>query len=345
MPELEAGPETGPHAGPDIGPTADRPIIALHGVPVDDGASRPGAGLGPAALRIAGLAARLEELGHRVTDHGDILLDGLSAYLVPPSRSASDYATSPRARQEAVLALARRTSAQACASLAAGALPVFLGGDHSLSMGSVAGVARYCQTVGRPLFVLWLDAHADFNTPDISPSGNPHGMVLALLCAEPAFAADVDASWHAPLNPENVTILGARSLDREERNLLAARGVDVVDMRLIDEWGVTAPLRRLLERVAAAGGHLHVSLDADVMDPGLAPGVGTPVPGGLTYREAHLVMELLHDSGLVGSLDLVELNPILDHAGRTADLLVDLAGSLFGRRILERPPARHRSGG
>lgn len=321
-----------------------RAIVALHGVPVDDGAGRPGAGLGPAALRIAGLVARLEELGHTVTDHGDVMPDGLTSYLVPPSRSAADYAMSPRPRQEAVLALARRTSALAYASLEAGAFPVFLGGDHSLSMGSVAGVARYCRAAGRPLFVLWLDAHADFNTPDISPSGNPHGMVLALLCAEPAFATEVHDSWHAPLQPENVTILGARSLDREERDLLAARGVDVVDMRFLDEWGVTAPLRHLLERVAAAGGHLHVSLDADVMDPGLAPGVGTPVPGGLTYREAHLVMELLHDSGRVGSLDLVELNPILDHAGRTADLLVDLAGSLFGRRILERPSADGRSG-
>ncbi|WP_051356345.1 arginase [Azorhizobium doebereinerae] len=313
-------------------PGAHRPPLALHGVPLDIGAGRRGASLGPAALRLAGLAGHLTELGHRVADMGDARIDDGTALLIP-APALADAA----ARHETVMAYARCISDRAQGSLAGGALPVFLGGDHSLSMGSVAGVARHCAATGRPLFVLWFDAHADFNTPDISPSGNPHGMSLALLCGEPQFSGVISPSWHAPVEAGHVTILGARSIDRDERRLLAERGVEVADMRMIDETGIAGPLRRVLERVGEAHGHLHVSFDLDVMDPSLAPGVGTPVPGGLTYREAHLAMEMLHDSGLVGSLDLVELNPMLDLAGRSADLLVDLTGSLFGRRIVDRP--------
>ena len=215
-----------------------------------------------------------------------------------------------------------------------GSRPIFLGGDHAISMGSVAGLARHCRAAARELFVLWIDAHGDFNTPETSQTGNLHGMVLALLCGEPVLPTD--DSWFAPIDPRNVAILGARSLDRDERNLLAARGVQIIDMRTIDEFGVVAPLRRFLTRVSHANGHLHVSLDLDAMDPAIAPGVGTPVPGGLSFREAHLVMELLHDSGVVGSLDLIELNPFLDHAGTSARLLVDLTASLFGQQIIER---------
>jgi arginase len=203
-------------------------------------------------------------------------------------------------------------------------------------MGSVNGVARYAREAGRELFVLWLDAHADFNTPATSPSGNMHGMSAALLAGEPGLEAVFGNEPRAPIEPRQLHLFGVRSLDRGERELLRARGINVIDMRLIDEFGVGVLLRRVLDKVAAAKGLLHVSLDVDFMDPSLAPGVGTTVPGGATFREAHLVMELLHDSGLVASLDVVELNPFLDVRGRSALLLVDLIDSLFGRQIIER---------
>ena len=297
-------------------PEPRRPQVDLYGVATDAGASTRGAGMGPEALRIAGLTEVLGDLGHGITYHGDFRLPGTGK------------------RQAEVLALAARTSEAAKRSLDAGRLPVFLGGDHSLSMGTVSGVAQHCEAAGKDVHVLWIDAHADFNTPGISPSGNLHGMPLALLCGEPEFGDAFGGAWRGQVDPRNVTIFGARSIDREERQLLADRGITVIDMRRIDEVGVVALMRQVL--MQAAGGHLHVSLDVDVMDPSLAPGAGTLVPGGLTYREAHLIMEMLHDSGLVGSLDIVELNPFLDHAGQSARLLVALAASLFGRQIMAR---------
>jgi len=197
-------------------------------------------------------------------------------------------------------------------------------------------VARHCAAAGRELFVLWFDAHGDFNTPGISASGNLHGMALAMLCGEDEFDDAFGGAWRMAVDAANVTLFGTRSIDAAERLLLDERGVEVIDMRTIDELGATVPIRRMLERIADSGGQLHVSLDIDAMDPTFAPGVGTTVAGGLTYREAHLVMETLHDSGLVGSADIVELNPFLDHAGRSATLLVDLAASLFGRQIMSR---------
>ena len=294
--------------------------LGLVGAPIDFGAGRTGARMGPDALRVAGLTTRLNSLGHAVRDDGNLLID-------------NDHVTD---RLGSAVDVARRLSAKTYEMMAEGLCPVILGGDHALSMGSVAGVARATQERGQPLHVLWIDAHADYNTPSISPSGNPHGMSLALLCGEQEFAPFIDSSWHAQVDPYAVTIFGARSIDRAERALLRERGVDVVDMRLIDEMGAGALMRQAIERAAHAGAHLHVSFDVDVLDPTLAPGVGTTVPGGLTFREAHLIMEMLHDSGLVGSLDVVELNPFMDHAGRSAELLVDLVGSLFGQQIFDR---------
>jgi arginase len=216
-------------------------------------------------------------------------------------------------------------------------MPVFLGGDHSLSMGSVNGVARHAAETGRELFVLWLDAHADFNTPASTPSGNMHGMSAAFLCGEAGFEEVFGDEPRRPIDPANLHLFGIRSIDRDERNLLVARGIDVVDMRLIDEHGASVLIRRVLERIASRDGLLHVSFDLDALDPALAPGVGTDVPGGLTYREAHLVMEMLFESGLVASLDIVELNPYLDDRGRSARLAVDLVSSLFGRQVFVRP--------
>ncbi len=295
--------------------------IALIGAPIEVGTSEPGALMGPAALRTAGLVRALSDLGHAVTDHGDVVPDG------PPGRRGLD----------AVAAWTRALSRTVEDALGAGAVPLTVGGDHSLSLGSIDGVMRHAAREGRPLFVLWLDAHADFNTLETSPSGNVHGMPLAALCGEPGFPRLFAEPAPPPLAPTDVHLFGLRSIDAGERALVAARRVGVTDMRTIDEFGVVAPLRRILEHVSARRAHLHVSFDIDFLDPSLAPGVGTTVPGGATFREAHLIMEMLHDSGLVRSLDIVELNPFLDERGRSARVLVELAASLFGRRILDRP--------
>ena len=306
--------------------------IDLFGIPSDAGASCRGCGMGPEALRVAGLTETLATLGHTVNDRGDITWSGRPLGGTPWRLSDE--------RKAEVIALARQSSEQALAALRNRHMPVFIGGDHSLSMGTISGVARHCAAIGKPLFVLWVDAHGDFNTPATSETGNIHGMPLALLCGEPDFGAEFDGDWRGAVDARNVTIFGARSIDRPERQLLEQRGVDVIDMRRIDEMGVVALMREVLERVTAVGGHLHVSFDVDVVDPSLAPGAGTPVAGGLTFREAHLVMEMIHDSGAMGSLDIVELNPFLDHAGMSARLLVDLAASAFGRQIMPRQANR-----
>ena len=302
------------------------PRVDLFGVATDAGAGARGVAMGPEALRIAGMPEMLAELDRAFVDHGDIR--------VARQKAGSDPWQIAAARKAEVLALAAETSGRAFDSLATGGMPVFLGGDHSLSMGTVSGVARHGLKAGKDVHVLWIDAHTDFNTPGISPSGNLHGMPLALLCGEPEFGDAFGGAWRGTVDPRNVTIFGARSIDRDERNLLADRGVEVVDMREIDETGVVAQMRQVIER--AEDGHLHVSFDVDSMDPSIAPGTGTPVPGGLTYREGHLIMEMLHDSDLVGSLDIVEVNPYLDRQGETARLAVALIASLFGRKIMTR---------
>lgn len=222
------------------------------------------------------------------------------------------------------------------ASLNAGELPITLGGDHSVAMGSVSAAARHAAASGRRLVLLWLDAHADFNTPGTTPSGNLHGMPVAFLTGDPILRTLIGERRFPPLSPSDVHLFGLRSIDRDERAALAAAGVACADMRLIDEHGVSALMRRVLAPLDPATTHLHVSLDLDLIDPSLAPGVGTPVAGGLTWREAHLIMELIHESGLMRSLDVVELNPFLDERGRTAHLAVDLVESLFGKTVLAR---------
>ena len=317
-------------------PGPGRPSLALIGAPVDIGAGRRGCAMGPAALRIAELTRALADLGLAVTDRGDVAPD-------PPCPDIADHPEFARAPAAAAIAgWLRAIDRATAAAFRDGALPILLGGDHALSMGSVNAAARAARDAGRPLFVLWLDAHADFNTPATSPSGNMHGMSTAFLCGDPGF--DGLLPDRVPIDPSRLHLLGIRSIDREERELLAGRGVDVADMRLVDEWGVAVLLGRVLDRVAAAGGHLHVSLDVDFLDPTIAPGGGTLVRGGATFREAHLAMEILADSGLVTSLDLAELNPFLDERGTTALLLVDLVASLFGRRVVDRPTAAARAG-
>jgi arginase len=325
-------------------PDAGRRIAVL-GAPIEIGASQRGTLMGPAALRTAGLLTLLEGLGLAVRDYGDLgigevvdpgigkVADDGSGEVAHPAAAAPENARHYHEIQRWIRALSTRAYGLA----RSGAIPIFLGGDHSLSMGSVNGVARHWQERGRELFVLWLDAHADYNTPATTITGNMHGMSAAFLCGEPGLDQLLGGDPRASIEPDRIELFGVRSIDKLERQLLRQRRVSVADMRAIDEFGVGVLIRRIIDRVRARGGILHVSFDVDFLDPYLAPGVGTTVPGGATYREAHLVMELLHDSGLVGSVDIVELNPFLDERGRTARTAVELIGSLFGSEITDRP--------
>lgn len=302
--------------------------IVLVGAPVDEGAGQRGCLMGPDAYRTAGLQETLQELGHSVVDHGNLSPAEVGS-LIPPNRILRNY--------RAYVAWTRALH-QKAAELGEGpGFPIYLGGDHAMAAGTVSGQARAAAALGRPLFVLWLDAHSDFHTLDSTASGNLHGTPLAFLCGLPGFDDLLGSPLEHTLKPQNVEILGVRSIDDAERNLLVSHGVGVSDMRRIDEEGIGTLLKPFLERVRAENGLLHVSLDVDFLDPSIAPAVGTTVPGGATFREAHLVMEMLHDSGLVTSLDLVELNPFLDERGKTARLMVELTGSLFGRRVFDRP--------
>jgi arginase len=285
--------------------------------------------MGPAALRTAGLATLLDTLGFEVHEYGDLsVTDTLDLRDTPP-----DNANHYREIQRWTRVLSRRGYEAA----ATGAIPIFLGGDHSLSMGSVNAMARYWQEKGRKLFVLWLDAHADYNTPATTITANMHGMSAAFLCGEPGLEGLLGDEPRAPIAPDRLELFGTRSIDKLEKDLIRARCIRVADMRQIDEFGVAVLIRRFIERVKESDGVLHVSFDVDFLDPCVAPGVGTTVPGGATYREAHLIMELLHDCGLVRSVDIVELNPFLDERGRTARTAVELIGSLFGQQITDRP--------
>ncbi|MFN4099161.1 MAG: arginase [Pararhodobacter sp.] len=295
----------------------------LIGAPVDSGQRRPGCLMGPAAYRTAGLAGVLEGLGHKVTDLGDVACQPIAGSVANPAVH----------HLPETLGWTKALAEAGEAAMAQG-MPVFLGGDHSLSLGSVAGMAAAAQKAGRPLFVLWLDAHSDFHTPLTTDSGNLHGTPVAYLAGRdfPGFPP-----FPAPVPAQNICLFGIRSVDGAEHAALLEHEIAINDMRVLDERGVVAPLREFLELVEAAEGLLHVSLDVDFLDPVVAPAVGTTVPGGATFREAHLVMELLHESGLVTSLDLVELNPFLDERGRTAHLMVDLVGSLMGKKVFDRP--------
>ena len=302
--------------------------IALVGAPVDEGAGQKGCVMGPDAFRTAGLATTLEALGHSVVDHGNLDRAEIGP-VYPPNPVLKDF--------PAYVAWTRSLHAKAAELGTSPVFPIYMGGDHAMAAGTVSGQAAAAAELGRPLFVLWLDAHSDFHTLDSTDSGNLHGTPLAFACGLPGFDALLGAPLRHTVKPENVEILGVRSIDAAEREMLISRGVGVSDMRRIDEYGIATLLRPFLDRVREANGLLHVSLDVDFLDPEIAPAVGTTVPGGATFREAHLVMEMLHDSGLVTSLDLVELNPFLDERGKTARLMVDLTGSLFGRRVFDRP--------
>jgi arginase len=297
----------------------------LLGAPVQEGAGRLGCDRGPAALRAAGLASALEYLGHPVVDAGD---------LAPARGRAISHGNAAIKALPAIVAWTESIAA-ATYRLSANGMPIVLGGDHSLAAGTLSGFSRRAAELGREFFVLWLDAHPDFHTLDSTRSGNLHGVPMAYATGRPGFSG-VFPRLHAPVKAENICMMGIRSVDPAERAALSSTGVVVHDMRAIDERGVAPLLEPFLRRVAATRGLLHVSFDVDFLDPGIAPGVGTAVPGGATFREAQLVMEMLRDSGLVASLDLVELNPSLDERGRTVSLIVDLVAGLMGRAVMAR---------
>ena len=296
--------------------------ITLLGLPIGEGAGAPGCAMGSAALRTAGLPRALRDLGHAVIDGGDLSPAEIGAAHANP-------AIHDLAACAGWIEAARRTAPP-------GGTAVFLGGDHMMSACTLPLMAARASARGRPLHVLWLDAHSDFHDLESTESGNLHGTVAAYATGRPGFGAFPPVAH--PVAPEDVLMLGLRSVDARERGRLTRAGVRVHDMRAVDEHGVAAPVRAFLDR--AAGADVHVSLDVDFLDPSIAPAVGTTVPGGATFREAHLIMELLHDSGHVTSLDLAELNPMLDERGRTARMAVDLAASLFGRTVLDRDTRR-----
>jgi arginase len=301
------------------------PPVSLIGVPTDIGAGHRGARMGPEALRIAGLGEALAARGIDVVDRGN--LAGPANPWQPP---VDGYRHLPE-----VVAWNRLLMDAVGAELAAGRMPIVLGGDHCLGVGSITAVARHCRATGRKLRVLWLDAHADFNTSTVTPSGNVHGMPVACLCGLGPDAL-VRLGGDAPaLRPDEIRQIGIRSVDPEEKRLVKDHGLDIYDMRYIDEVGMKRAIEEALEDLDADT-HLHVSFDVDFLDPSIAPGVGTTVPGGPNYREAQLVMEMIADTGRLASLDIVELNPALDNHNATAELAVDLVESLFGKSTLMR---------
>ncbi len=299
--------------------------VSLIGAPTDIGASTRGASMGPEALRVAGLQAMLESQGVEVLDRGN--LNGPGNPGLPPVdgyRHLAEVTEWNRLVHDAVHE-----------ALTSERLPILLGGDHSLAIGSIGAVARHCRERGRRLRVLWLDAHADFNTHVLTPSGNLHGMPAACLCGfGPPELVGISGSTPA-VQPGSIRQVGIRSVDEGERRFVHEVGLEVFDMRYIDEMGMRHTLEQALLDLDGDT-HLHVSFDVDFLDPEIAPGVGTTVPGGPTYREAQLCMEMLADTGLLASLDVMELNPALDVRNRTAQVAVDLIGSLFGKSTLMR---------
>ena len=301
------------------------PPVSLIGVPTDIGAGHRGASMGPEALRVAGLGEALQSRGLQVFDRGN--LSGPFNPWQPPTEGYRHL--------DQVVAWNTALMHATAAELDAGHLPIMLGGDHCLAVGSIVAVAQHCRKTGKKLRVLWLDAHADFNTSQITPSGNVHGMPVACLCGIGPRPLTHLGGDSPALQPHEIRQIGIRSVDEGERRLVHEMGLDIYDMRYIDEIGMKRVMEEALDGVDADT-HLHVSFDVDFLDPGIAPGVGTTIPGGPTYREAQLVMEMIADTGRMASLDIVELNPAFDSQNRTALLSVDLVESLFGKSTLMR---------
>ncbi|CAM4149211.1 arginase [Comamonas aquatilis] len=312
-------------------PASGQTSVTLLGLPTDIGASRLGAAMGPDALRVAQLAPALQKLGVAVHDLGN---------LAGPANPRGERDAQGMRNLSEGLAWSRIAHDAVWQALQQKQLPILLGGDHTLAIGSISAVARHCRASGKRLRVLWLDAHSDCNTPANSPSGNLHGMPVASLCGlGPAALAALSGS--TPAVPASAFCqVGLRSVDPSEKHMIRELGLEVYDMRAIDELGMREVMRRALAGLADPEGtdiHLHLSFDVDFLDPDIAPGTGTPVRGGPNYREAQLCMEMIADTGRLASLDIVELNPALDLHNQTAELVVDLVQSLFGQSILMRP--------
>ena len=299
--------------------------VSLIGAPTDIGAGARGASMGPEAMRVAGLTAALQSHGVDVVDRGN-LSGPANPWLQPVDgyRHLAEVTTWNQSVHTAVHA-----------ELKLGRMPILLGGDHCLGIGSISAVARHCREVGKKLRVLWLDAHADFNTSALTPSGNTHGMPVAVLCGfGPQQLIEIGGQVPA-INPKWIRQIGIRSVDAGEKRFVHEQDLEVFDMRFIDEMGMRHTMELALATLDA-NTHLHVSFDVDFLDPDIAPGVGTTIPGGPTYREAHLCMEMIANSGFMASLDLMELNPALDVRNKTAQVAVDLIESLFGKSTLMR---------
>ena len=292
---------------------------------MDLGSGRRGVYMGPSAIRIAGMGARLTELGHKVVDEGDIVIKNIEELKVGDERARylpeiTRAATAVARKVERIMGLKH--------------FPLVLGGDHSIAVGTVSGIAAFAHSQGKKLGLLWVDAHGDINTPESSPSGNIHGMPLAALLG---FGAPELTSVGGPtpkVDPANVALVGIRSLDAGEKKRLKETGVQVHTMSDIDRHGVPSVMKKALAQVTDGTDFVHVSLDLDAVDPSVTPGVGTPVKGGLDYREAHLIMEVIADAGVMTSLEVVEVNPILDEGNTSAEFAVELVQSAFGKKIM-----------
>jgi arginase len=299
--------------------------IRVIGVPLDLGQSRRGVDMGPSAVRVAGLEARLEELGHVVEDAGNI------AVAIPEQKKTGD----PHAKYlKEITATCTKEADLVVKTLEAGKVPLVLGGDHSVGAGTVSGVAEFYRRQNQKIGLIWIDAHTDINTPDSSPSGNVHGMPLgALMGLGPTDLGNI-YGFSPKVSPENCVLVGVRDIDAIEKENVRRAGIGVFTMRDIDERGMRNVMEDALKLAGKGTAGYHVSLDMDWVDPEDAPGVGTPVRGGATYREAHLAMEIIADHGRMLSFEIVEVNPVIDEHNRTADLAVELALSAFGKKIL-----------
>jgi len=300
-------------------------IVQLLGVPMDLGSGRRGVDMGPSALRIAGLTERLQELGHKVVDGGN--LDIRIMEEIDPGDPKARYL---KEIVRATNTLARRTEK----IMTRGHFPLILGGDHSIAVGSLGGITSFARKKRKRVGLLWIDAHGDINTPSTTPSGNIHGMALAaLLGLGPRELVNLDGH-PGKILPANTVLIGVRSLDEGERTHLRKAGVYVYTMSDIDRQGIHRIMKKALARVTRGTAYLHLSFDLDSVDPTVAPGVGTPVKGGLDYREAHLIMESVAESGKMTSMEIVEVNPILDENNTSAEFAVELVQSVFGKNIL-----------
>jgi len=306
-------------------PNASGRKIRVIGVPLDLGQSRRGVDMGPSAVRVAGLEARLEALGHVVEDAGNI------AVAIPEQKKEGH----PNAKYlKEITATCTKHAELVLKTLEAGKTPVVLGGDHSVAVGTVAGVSEFYRRQNQRVGLLWIDAHADINTPESSPSGNVHGMPLAAIMGlGPPELANI-FGFSPKIAPENCVLVGVRDIDTAEKENVRKAGIEVYTMRDIDERGMRSVMEEALRAAGRGTAGYHVSLDMDWVDPEDAPGVGTPVRGGATYREAHLAMEIIADHGRLTSFEIVEVNPVIDERNQTANLAVELALSVFGKKIL-----------